>query len=181
MQKTLHATHLLKLLDKMHKYQMDPTRTVGPTERTRDAGQMNGRTDGQSETNISPQQLCCIMMTDYWQPSQEVLCILPGNPQGSVGDEAGRLSWNPCDAPAVSFPSHRWNAAQFWRCCETRRRSDACQGHRELCGIVLQMPTKWSIKTVKFTLRETVNSSQRLGNGAKKPSTLYVLNFSEGK
>ena len=39
---TLHATHLLKLLDKMYKYEMDPTKTVGATEWTRDAG----RTDG---------------------------------------------------------------------------------------------------------------------------------------
>ena len=31
---------------------MDSTRTVGATERTRDAGQTDGRTDGQSETNI---------------------------------------------------------------------------------------------------------------------------------
>ena len=34
LQETLHATHLLKLLDKMYKYEMDPTRTVGVTERT---------------------------------------------------------------------------------------------------------------------------------------------------
>ena len=39
LQETLHATHLLKLLDKMYKYEMDPTRTVGATERTRDVGQ----------------------------------------------------------------------------------------------------------------------------------------------
>ena len=38
LQETLHATHLLKLLDKMCKYEMDPTRSVGTTERTRDAG-----------------------------------------------------------------------------------------------------------------------------------------------
>ena len=38
------------LLDKMYKYDMDPIRTVGTTERTQDAG----RTDGQSETNIPP-------------------------------------------------------------------------------------------------------------------------------
>ena len=48
--KHLHATYLLKLFDKMYKYEMDPTRTVGATERTRDAGQ----TDGRSETNIPP-------------------------------------------------------------------------------------------------------------------------------
>ena len=50
MQQTLHLTHLLKLLDKMYKYEMDPTRTVGATERTRDVGrtdkQMDRRTDG---------------------------------------------------------------------------------------------------------------------------------------
>ena len=50
------------LLDKMYKYEMDPTRTVGATERTRDTGQTDrhtdgqteGRTDGWSETNIPP-------------------------------------------------------------------------------------------------------------------------------
>ena len=55
-QKALHLTHLLKLLDKLYKYQMDPTRTLGATERTRDAGQTDGRTDermdGRTETNI---------------------------------------------------------------------------------------------------------------------------------
>ena len=42
---TLHATHFLKLLYKMHKYEMDPTRTVEATERTRDAGRTDGQTD----------------------------------------------------------------------------------------------------------------------------------------
>ena len=56
-QETYNATHLLKLLDKMHKYEMDPTRTVGATERTRDAG----RTDGRMEWNqYTPQQLRCV-------------------------------------------------------------------------------------------------------------------------
>ena len=61
-QETLHGTHL----DKMCKYEMDPTRTVGFTEWTQDAGQMDQQTDrqtdwwrdrrmdGQSETNIPP-------------------------------------------------------------------------------------------------------------------------------
>ena len=48
----------------MYKYEMDPTRTVGTTEWTRDArqmdGRMDGRTDGWSETKIPPQQLCCV-------------------------------------------------------------------------------------------------------------------------
>ena len=46
LQETLHATHLLKLLDKRYKYKMDPIRTVGATEWTRNAGQMDGKTDG---------------------------------------------------------------------------------------------------------------------------------------
>ena len=51
---TLHATHFLKLLDKIYKYEMDPTRTVGATEQTRDAGRTERLTDGQCETNIPP-------------------------------------------------------------------------------------------------------------------------------
>ena len=42
LQETVQATHLLKLLDKMYEYEMDPTRTVGATKRTRDAGQTDG-------------------------------------------------------------------------------------------------------------------------------------------
>ena len=38
LQTTLHATHPLKVLDKMYKYKMDPTRTVSTTERTQDMG-----------------------------------------------------------------------------------------------------------------------------------------------
>ena len=41
LQETVHATHLLKLLGKMNKYEMDPTRTVAATERTCDAGEIN--------------------------------------------------------------------------------------------------------------------------------------------
>ena len=58
LQGTLHTTHLLKLLDKMYEYEMDPTRNVGVTEWTRDKKQMdrrtNGRTDGWSKINIPP-------------------------------------------------------------------------------------------------------------------------------
>ena len=42
LQETLHGTHFLKFLDKMCKYEMDPTRTVGATEQTRDAGWTDG-------------------------------------------------------------------------------------------------------------------------------------------
>ena len=38
LQATLHVTHLLKLLDKMYSYEIDPIRTVGTTEQTRHAG-----------------------------------------------------------------------------------------------------------------------------------------------
>ena len=69
--KTLQATHLLKLLDKMYKYEMDPTRTVGATEWTQDKGQMEGCTDvrtdrraGRMEWNQYTPQLC-IMIKIY--------------------------------------------------------------------------------------------------------------------
>ena len=48
LQSTLHAIHLLKLLDKMCKYEICPTRTAGATERTRNAGRTDGRTDGRT-------------------------------------------------------------------------------------------------------------------------------------
>ena len=56
LQQTLHTKHLLKLLGKMYEYDMDPTRTVGATEQTRDAGRMDGR----SETNILPTTSLCV-------------------------------------------------------------------------------------------------------------------------
>ena len=37
------------MLDKMDEYEIDPTRTVGATERRRDVGQTDGRTDGRSD------------------------------------------------------------------------------------------------------------------------------------
>ena len=58
---TLHATHLLKLLDKMCKYEMDLVSIVEDTEQTRFSPQTDRRTDGrtdrrrdrQDETSIS--------------------------------------------------------------------------------------------------------------------------------
>ena len=40
-------THLLKLIDKMYKYEMDPTRTVGELQSRHgmQGGQADGRTD----------------------------------------------------------------------------------------------------------------------------------------
>ena len=53
LQETLHTTHLLKLFDKMDRYEMDPIRTVDATERTRDSGlkdrRADGRTDGRTD------------------------------------------------------------------------------------------------------------------------------------
>ena len=52
----------MKLLDKIYKYEMDPTRTIGATEQTWDAG-WTGRTDGPTD-GVKPiypphQQLRC--------------------------------------------------------------------------------------------------------------------------
>ena len=46
----------------MYKYEMDPTRTIGATEWTRDAGQTDGQTDGRTDRRMewnqyTPQQL----------------------------------------------------------------------------------------------------------------------------
>ena len=54
---TLHATHFLKLLDQMCKYEIDPMSIVEDTERIRFCRQTEGRTDGQGETSIPPFQL----------------------------------------------------------------------------------------------------------------------------
>ena len=51
---TLQATQLLKLFDKMCKYEMDLAGIVEDTERTRFCPQTDGRTDGQGETSIPP-------------------------------------------------------------------------------------------------------------------------------
>ena len=42
LKQTLQATHFLKLLDKMCKYEMDPTSIVEDTEQTRFCPQMDG-------------------------------------------------------------------------------------------------------------------------------------------
>ena len=47
-------THLLKLLDEMCKYEMDPTSIVEDREWTRFCPQTDGRTDGQGETSVPP-------------------------------------------------------------------------------------------------------------------------------
>ena len=47
--KTLHATHLLKLLDKMCKYKMDPSSIVEDTERTRFCPRTDRRPAGQTD------------------------------------------------------------------------------------------------------------------------------------
>ena len=46
LQTNLHVTHLRKWFDKMYEYQKDPTRTVGATERTQDAGRTDRQADG---------------------------------------------------------------------------------------------------------------------------------------
>ena len=59
LQAILHTTHLLTLLDKMWQYEIDPTRPVGATERTWDAGWTDRRMDGQSEATIPPTTSLC--------------------------------------------------------------------------------------------------------------------------
>ena len=64
LQNTLCMTHILKLLDKAYKYEMDPIRTVSTTEWTRDTWQKDGgmdrRTNGRSEPKIPPTTMLCV-------------------------------------------------------------------------------------------------------------------------
>ena len=89
----------MKLLDKMYKYEMDPTRTVGTTERTRDGGRMDRR----SETGIAPQQHRCaegIITTPFTERHQGAVSIrktvLPGMaiPMLKIRRPNGRLIFN---------------------------------------------------------------------------------------
>ena len=52
LKRALHETHLLKLLDKMCKYEMDPMSIVEDTERTLFCPQTDRRTDGQTDKVI---------------------------------------------------------------------------------------------------------------------------------
>ena len=54
LKQTLHATHLLKLLDKMCKYAMDPTSIVEDTEWTRFCPRTDRQTDGQRWNQYTP-------------------------------------------------------------------------------------------------------------------------------
>ena len=49
LKQSIQATHLLMLLDKMCKYEMDPTSIVEDTERTRVCPQTDRRTDRQTD------------------------------------------------------------------------------------------------------------------------------------
>ena len=73
----LHGTHLLKLLDKMCEYEMDPASIFVDTEQTRLGPQperwMDIQTDGRSETSIPHLQLIEIIysrlffiITEHW-------------------------------------------------------------------------------------------------------------------
>ena len=49
LQKSSHATHLLKLLNKLCKYEMDPASIVDVTERTRFCPQTDGQMDRRTD------------------------------------------------------------------------------------------------------------------------------------
>ena len=74
----LHTTHLLKLLVKMWKYEMDPTSILEDTERTRFCPQTDRRTDG---------------WTDRWTDGQGETCIPPFQLRWSGGYNDGLVSW----------------------------------------------------------------------------------------
>ena len=57
---TSHAAHIMKSLDKMYKYEIDTTSTVGATDRDgRTDERTDGQMDGRRETNIPPTTSLC--------------------------------------------------------------------------------------------------------------------------
>ena len=130
--RNLHLAHLLKLHDNMYKYEMDPTRTLGITERTRDAGRTEGYTDGQIDrqtggqmewNQYTPQQLCCVggitrqIDADIWSHPSHYLVdpyTLPWSPKcHSHGHEwLTHIPLVHCQSALLSFL--RYGYFQIW-------------------------------------------------------------------
>ena len=70
----LSKIQIMKMLDKMYKYEIDPFRTVGATELTRDAGRTDERTD--EVKPIYPQQLRIIKTNASEDIACEMVAIL---------------------------------------------------------------------------------------------------------
>ena len=58
--------HPLKLLDKMYKYEMDPTRTVGATEQTQDAERTDGQATWNQYTPTLPNNFVAMKILKKW-------------------------------------------------------------------------------------------------------------------
>ena len=87
LKQTLHATHIVKLLVKMCKYEMDPTSIVEDTERTRFCPQ----TDRQGETSIPHFQLRWV--TKFRIPYDTVMSLLEA--------PCAKTSWRALLFPAI--------------------------------------------------------------------------------
>ena len=75
-----HTSDSQKLLDKMYKYKMDPTKTIDATKRTRDAGWTDGLTDGRMDRPrewYTPTTSSCVGYNNglvYWH-IHALLCL----------------------------------------------------------------------------------------------------------
>ena len=111
---TLHATHLLKLFDKMYKYEMDQTWTVGATERTRDAGRTQDgrrrerRTDGVKPIYPPTTSLCGGIMRKTSQS-------MPVTPNGLHSNQKYTHTGNPYKA-ALPFQTHECVVESVRKC-----------------------------------------------------------------
>ena len=107
--KTQHATHLLKLVDKMYKYEMDLPGIVEDTERTRFCPQTDRGTDRGTDI-LEKTQMCCDK--NRWRLFcslrivQESGVYQLGVPQGQ-GDSSAPSTTDPLIA--VSDRQTRWN------------------------------------------------------------------------
>ena len=134
MRETLHATHLLKLLGKMYKYEMDPTRTVGTTKRTCDPG----RTD-RVKPIYPPTTSLCHNKYCGGLSSVDIICVYVVVPQGKM------KYW--CAIGWLGRKSWHWQTIHFvplntlW--------------HAELCSVVLLYRGQISPKSSQQTPRSS--------------------------
>ena len=85
LKKKIHTTHLLKLLDKMCKYEMDLASIVEDTERTIFCPQTERRTRWNQYT---PLQLCWAeVITNDQRMNKPMEKVIPMSPSNSVGRE----------------------------------------------------------------------------------------------
>ena len=143
LEQTLHKTHLLKLLDKMCKYKMDPTSIVEDTERTRFCPQTDRRTDGQGET--SKQEIHPLSIT---KTSLRIIFLkfhtnLPG-----------AIEYKIAVSPLHHGSRYCSNLALNYQCAGSAQWAHLCgdMKHLFICSISNQLTVQWMMTAWKRSI-----------------------------